>query len=94
MKKALYILLLAAECIVGLLLMGLVYSNIGWPVCLLILAVVAVLLVLLLRRYRKEQDAAARSRLRRRIALVLLIPIALGVLLAAYVVISLMLYFG
>lgn len=94
MKKTLYIILLAVEILVGLLMMGLVYSNVGWLACVVILGAVAAFLVPRISRLKRTEDGAARKKLLRQIALIVLIPAAVGLALSAYVVISLILYFG
>lgn len=94
MKMALYILLLAAEAFTGFLALGLMYSNLGWVSCAVTLAVMAALLVMLIIKLKKKTDAAERKKALRNIALVMLIPTAAGLIGAAYLLISMMIYFG
>lgn len=94
MKKVLYFILLAAETVVGLLMLGLVYSNVGWLACAVILAVTAAVLVPQIRRLKRSVGEEARKKARRRIALAALIPAAVGIVIGGYVIISLLLYFG
>lgn len=94
MQKVLYGFLLAAELFFGLIMMGLVYSNIGWGACAVTLAVTAALMIPLIVLLKREQDAPSRKKTLRQIALVALIPAAAGVILAVYVLVSMMIYFG
>lgn len=94
MKKVLYLLLLAAELFAGFIMMGLVYSNIGWFAAAVTTAITAALLIPLLRRLKKDLEPKEKRKTLRRIALVLLIPALVGFLLAVYVLVGLMLYFG
>ena len=74
MKKALYILLLLAELVIGFLLLSAAWANIGWLPCVIAIAVWAALLVWQIVMLKKNSDAAKAWKIKRNIALIMLIP--------------------
>lgn len=94
MREVLYFLMLAAEALTGLLMLGLLYSNVGWLACVAVLVIWVALLIPQVRKLSGAAGVPERKRARRNIALVMLIPVGTGLILAAYTVISLLLYFG
>ena len=76
MKKALYILLLLAELVIGFLLLSAAWANIGWLPCVIAIAVWAALLVWQIVMLKKNSDAAKAWKIKRNIALIMLIPSA------------------
>lgn len=74
MKKALYILLLLAELVIGFLLMSLAWDGIGWIPCVIFIAIWAALLVWQILSLKKNDDAAKTWKIKRNIALIILIP--------------------
>ena len=74
MKKALYIILLLAELVIGFLLMSLAWSGIGWLPCVIVIAVWAVLLVWQIVTLKKNCDAEKMRKIMLNIALIMLIP--------------------
>ena len=90
MKKALYIILLLAELVIGFLLMSLVWANIGWLPCVITIAVWAALLIWQVVALTKNDDAVKVRKIKRNIALIMLIPFAafVGMVLWLIVVLS------
>ena len=90
MKKALYIILLLAELFVGFLLMSAVWSNLGWIPCAITIAVWAGLLVWQIVALTKNSDAAKAWKIKRNIALIMLIPSAMYVVMVVYLIVILL----
>ena len=90
MKNVLYIILLLAELVIGFLLMSLVWVNIGWLPCVIIIAVWAALLIWQVVALTKNDDAVKVRKIKRNIALIMLIPFAafVGMVLWLIVVLS------
>jgi len=74
MKTVFYILLLLVELVVGFLAISLAWANTAWIPCIITVLVWAVLLVWQIILLTKAADAEVRRKIRRRIALVMLIP--------------------
>ena len=79
MKKVLYLILLLAELVVGICLMSSAWDSIGWLPCVITIAVWAALLIWQAAKLKKNSDAAKARRIRRNIALIMLIPAVLYV---------------
>lgn len=97
MKKILYIVLLIAEVLTGLVSIGLLYSWLGWISFIAVAATVIILeviLVLSLKKQAAENDEAGMKKTRRKIALVLLIPTVLAFAIGAYTIVSMLIYFS
>ena len=90
MKKALYIVMLVAEFLGGALLMELAYRNtFEIPVIITVVATLA-LAVWQIVRLVKAKDDAAKGKIKRDIALVLLVPVAAFIIMLVYLVVGLM----
>ena len=89
MKKVLYIILLLAELVVGFLLMSLAWANIGWLPCVITIAVWAALLVWQIVTLKKNSDAAKARKIKRNIALIMLIPSAMYIVMILWLVVTL-----
>ena len=90
MKKALYIVMLIAEFVVGSLLMELAYRNtFEIPVIIVVIATLA-LMAWQIVSLIKAKDSAARGKIKRNMALVLLIPMAAFIVMLICLVVGLM----
>ena len=78
MKKALYIVLLAAEFLGGFVLLTLATSVASWTYFWIITAVWAAWMVLLLVKLKKTAHANGKRRIKVAIALVMLLPAVAG----------------
>ena len=88
MKKALYFILLAAEAFVGTLLMIALCTSSLYVIAAITVAVLAVIQVRQIVKLKKATDGAEKRKLKVRIALAMLIPIA--VFIITYIVIAIM----
>lgn len=94
MKKALYFLLLGAELFVGVLLMSSLWnSSLYIPIAIAAVALVS-LLTWQIVLFVKTTDIVARRKIMFRIALIMLIPIAVFVVTYIVVAISLIIAFS
>ena len=94
MKQNTCIGVMVIESTFALISMGLLFSDIGtviYPISLLIFAAVLAPFYI---RLREESDEAKKRKIRRNMALVLLIPIVIAVVMVAVVVTALMIYFS
>ena len=89
MKKALYLILLLAELFIGFLMVSLVWVNIGWLPCVITLALWAVLLVWQIVTLKKNSDAEKARKIKRNIALIMLIPSTLYVVMLLWLIVTL-----
>ena len=89
MKKALYILLLLAELVIGFLLMSLAWDGIGWIPCVIFIAIWAALLVWQILALKKNDDGAKAWKIKRNIALIMLILAAPFVAMVLWLIIVL-----
>ena len=90
MKKALYILLLLAELVIGFLLLSAAWANIGWLPCVIAIAVWAALLAWQIVMLKKNSDAAKAWKIKRNIALIMLIPSAVYLVMILWLIIILL----
>ena len=90
MKKALYIVILIAEFVLGSLLMELAYRNtFEIAVVITVIATIA-LAVWQIVRLIKANDSSAKGKIKRNIALVMLIPVAAFIVMLVYLLVGLM----
>lgn len=75
MKKALYFILIIAELVVGFLLMSLAWTNTFEIACIIVAVIWAILMVWQIVLLAKTTDAATKGKIKRNIALIMLIPI-------------------
>ena len=75
MKKALYLVLILAEAVLGFLAFSLAWTNLSWIPCVITAAVWALLFVRQILQLIKAPDAEHKQKIRRRIVLVMLIPL-------------------
>ena len=94
MKRNTFIDVMVIESIVALISMGLLFSDVGALIYPISLAIFAVVLAPFYIRLRKEPDEAKKRKIRRNMALVLLIPIAVAVVAVVLVVIGLMILYA
>ena len=90
MKKALYIILLLAELFVGFLLMYTAWNSLGWIPCVITIAVWAGLLAWQIVALTKNSDATKVWKIKRNIALIMLIPSAMYVVMVVYLIVILL----
>ena len=90
MKKVLYILLLLAELVIGFLLLSAAWANIGWLPCVIAIAVWAALLAWQIVMLKKNSDAAKAWKIKRNIALIMLIPSAVYLVMILWLIIVLL----
>ena len=90
MKKVLYILLLLAELVIGFLLLSAAWANIGWLPCVIAIAVWAALLIWQIVMLKKNSDAAKAWKIKRNIALIMLIPSAVYLVMILWLIIILL----
>ena len=76
MKKALYIVLLAVELVVGFVFLTLVAGSgiVGWTYFAIVTAVWAIVEVLLFVKLKKAADDSSRRKIKVAIALAMLLP--------------------
>lgn len=79
MKKVFYVVLLLVELLLGLYLLNAARAFFGALPCVIVLVVWAVLLVCHLLKWKKNTDEAAVPKMKKRLALIMLIPIAAAV---------------
>ena len=79
MKKALYMLLLIAEFVVGFGFLALATVATGWAYFLIVAAVWAIAMVLLIAKRKNVVDEAGRRKTKIAIALFMLIPLVSSV---------------
>lgn len=84
MKMALYIILLFAEMVVDFLAISLAWTNLGWFPCMVTIVVWAVLFVRQILRLIKATDIENKRKIRRRITLVMLVPILGAIIMFCY----------
>ena len=89
MKRVLYIILLIAELVVGALLLSAAWNSIGWLPCVIAIALWAALLVWQIVKLKNNNDAAKARKIKRNIALIMLIPSATYVVTILWLIIVL-----
>ena len=89
MKKVFYIILLIAELVVGALLLSAAWNGFGWIPCVITIALWAVLLVWQIVALKKNTDEAKVHKIKRNIALIMLIPSATYVVMILWLIIVL-----
>ena len=94
MKKDTFIVVMALEGFAALVAMGLMFSDMGAVIYLISLALFAAVLSPFYLRLRKETDEAKKRKIRRNMALVLLIPIVAALILVTIVIIALMMLYA
>ena len=84
MKMALYIIFLFVEIVVDFLAISLAWTNLGWLPCIVTIAIGVVLLVRQILMLIKVNDIENKRKIRRKIALVMLVPILGFVIMFIY----------
>ena len=93
MKKDTFIVLMVIEGFFALIAMGLLFSDMGAIIYLYAAVAFSGVLAPFAIRLKKEEDEAKKRKIRRNMALILLLPIAAGLIAIVLVVIALfMLY--
>ena len=94
MKKDMFILLFIIEFFVALVMMGLMFSDLGAVIYLIASAVFAVVLSPFFIKLKRETEEAKKQKLRRNILILLFVPTLVALAVVAYVVVALMIYFS
>ena len=94
MKKDLFVVVMIIEGLMALVSMGLLFSDMGAIIYLFAAAVFAAVLAPFAIRLKKEPDEAKKRKIRRNMALVLLIPIVIAAVAVALVVAALMILYA
>ena len=94
MKKDTFIVLMVIEGFFALIAMGLLFSDMGAIIYLYAAVVFSVVLAPFAIRLKKETDEAKKRKIRRNMALILLLPIVAGLIAIALVVIALFMLFA
>lgn len=89
MKKALYFILIIAELVVGFLLMSLACANTFEIACIIVAVIWAVLMVWQIVLLAKTTDAATKGKIKRNIALIMLIPIIASIVMFICLIVGL-----
>ena len=92
MNRNTFILSMVVESFFALAAMGLIFSDVGAIIYLYAIVVFGLVLSPFILRLKKAQDEAKKRKIRRNMALLLLIPIAAGVI--AYVAVVVILIIG
>ena len=93
MKKDLFVVVMIIEGLMALVSMGLLFSDMGAIIYLFAAVVFAAVLAPFAIRLKKEPDEAKKRKIRRNMALVLLIPIVIAAVAVALVVAALMILY-
>ena len=94
MNRNTFILSMVVESFFALVAMGLMFSDVGAIIYLYAGAAFALVLSPFILRLRKEQDETKKRKIRRNMALLMLLPIAAGVITYLTVVIILIIGFA
>ena len=87
LKKALYVFLLLVEFLLGAYILAMITFYTGQLYLLLSVVIWAVLTIMLLAKMRKAENDARKRKLKVWLALVMLIPLVVGVAaLAAFII--------
>ena len=89
-----FLFAMITECLLALLSMGLLFSDVGALIYPISLALFAAVLAPFYLRLRKTEEEAKKRKIRRNMALVLLLPIVAAVVAIALVVIGLMMLYS
>lgn len=94
MNRNTFVFLMVIEGFFAMAAMGLLFSDMGAIIYLFAAVVFSAVLAPFAIRLKKEADEAKKRKIRRNMALVLLIPIVIAAIAAAAVVTALMIYFS
>lgn len=94
MSRNMFILSMFFESYFALAAIGLLFNDVGAIIYLFAIPVLGAVLAPFFIRLKKEQDEAQKRKIRRNIALILLIPIAAGVIAFLFVAVVLMIAFA
>ena len=90
MKKVLYIVMLVAEFLLGSLLMELAYRNTLEIATVITVVVTLAFAVWQIVELIRAKDATAKGKIKRNIALIMLIPVAAFIIMLVWFVVGLM----
>ena len=88
-KNALYIILLAAELVVGILLMSLLWANDGYIATVVACIVWAALVIWQTVLLVKAEDPVAKGKIKRNIAIFMLTPTVVFIIAVIWLIIGL-----
>ena len=94
MKKDTFLVVMIVEGFAALVSMGLLFSDVGAIIYLISAVVFGVVLAPFFVRLKKVTDEAKKRKIRRNMALVLLIPIVIAAVAVALVVAALMIFYA
>ena len=94
MNRNMFIFVMVFEAFFALAAMGLLFSDVGALIYPISLAIFAVVLAPFYLRLKKAEDEEKKRKIRRNIALVMLLPIIAGLVAIVMVAVALMLMFG
>ena len=90
MKKVLYILMLVVEFVIGALLMELAYHNTFEIATVITVIATLALAVWQIVELIRAKDATAKGKIKRNIALIMLIPVAAFIIMFVWLIVGLM----
>ena len=94
MKKENFIVVVIVEVLVALIAMCLLFSDVGALIYPISLAIFSAVLAPFFIRLKKESNEEKRRKIRRNMALVLVVPIAVAIIAIVVVVAALMVAIG
>lgn len=93
MNRNTFILLMVVEGFLALVSMGLLFSDVGAIIYLYTAVGLSVVLAPFAVRLKREEDEAKKRKIRRNMALILLVPIVAALIVVTLVIIALILTF-
>ena len=94
MSRNTFVFAMIFETFLAFAAMGLLFSNVGALIYPISLAIFGVVLAPFYLRLKKAEDEEKKRKIRRNIALVMLLPIIAGLVAIVMVAVALMLLFG
>ena len=94
MNRNTFVFAMVIEVFFGMIAMGLLFSDVGAIIYLYAALGFSAVLAPFAIRLKKEQDEGKKMKIRRNMALIMLLPIAAGVIAFVLVVVALMVAFS
>ena len=91
MQKDTFVVVFITEIVAALVSMGLLFSDVGALIYPISLAIFAAVLAPFYLRLKRVEDEAKKRKIRRNMALILLVPIAAALIVVTLVIIALFL---